>query len=1009
MLCRLEGCRDGRSDMSQVSSPALIGRAQELDVLVSALDAARARGGCALVAGDAGVGKSRLIAEVVGRAQVEGFLTLQGHAFERDRAFPYAPLVDLLRTLLAPRQGPEILELLGPLGAEVVKLLPELRPLGLEPSAVLEPEAERRRLCEALVQFVTRRTEAQPLVVVLEDLHWSDEASLDVLHLLARRAKDLPVLVLGSYRSEETSPSLRHLLAQLDRERLARELVLRPLAPGEVDLMLRAILRLDRPAGGALLDSVYALSEGNPFFVEEILRSLIAAGDSISSAGHLPGTTVTELHVPRSVHDSVERRLGQLSTEARRIATVAAVAGRRFAFGLLEALTGWDEGELLERIKELITAQLVVEDSPERFAFRHALMREAIYSSLLSRERTSLHHDLADALEGQDVTDPERRLGDLAYHWFEAGAWQKALHYAVRAAERAESLYAPRAAILHFTRALEVADRLGRPPALPLLLARGLAYRTVGDFEGARSDLQATLEGARAAADRPMEWRALLELGKLWASRDYDEAGSCYRRALSLAQETRDEATIAHSLNRLGNWHLNLEQPLAALGRHREALAIFEGLGDRRGLAETLDLLGMASYLGGDLRGGTDWYERAVALFRELDDRRGLVSSLATMTMRSTTYQTDSVITPGIGLAASAREGEEALALAQSIGWRSGEAYALMLLSFCLGSQGEYGHALEHARTALDIADAIEHRQWMTGARCALGAIHLDMLDHEEAASRLQEALALAREIGSAHWLHKSVGLLASLHVRDGDARRAESLLDAVLSPSDGVQTLVQRLCWCARAEAALALGDPDVALAIAERLLAPSAAKGAPGAALRPLLLRGEALTALSREAEAEEAFAAAADLVQAFGARPMAWRVHLALGRLRTRQRREREAEEAFAAARAIVEELSSTTPEGATLLRRGHAAIPSPPSARERFGGLTRRERQVAALIAQEKTNRAIATALGIGERTAESHVGNIMNKLGINRRQEIGAWARECGLAERAERASRRGAP
>jgi DNA-binding CsgD family transcriptional regulator len=132
------------------------------------------------------------------------------------------------------------------------------------------------------------------------------------------------------------------------------------------------------------------------------------------------------------------------------------------------------------------------------------------------------------------------------------------------------------------------------------------------------------------------------------------------------------------------------------------------------------------------------------------------------------------------------------------------------------------------------------------------------------------------------------------------------------------------------------------------------------------------------------------------------MAWRVHLALGRLRTLQRRERDAEESFAAARAIVEELSRTAPEGATLLRRAHASIPPPPSARELFGGLTQRERQVAALIAQEKTNRAIAAALGIGERTAETHVSNIMNKLGINRRQEIATWARECGLAECAER-------
>jgi predicted ATPase len=255
----------------------------------------------------------------------------------------------------------------------------------------LDPEQEKRRRFETLARFFTAQAVKQPVFLIVEDLHWSDDTSLEFLHYLARRCAAHPLLLLLTYRSDEVHSSLRHFLAQLDRERLTQETPLAHLAQDEVDAMLRAIFVLPRSARVELADPIYTLTEGNPFFVEETLKSLIAAGDIFYANGRWERKPLGELHIPRSVQDAVQQRTDLLSRDARRVSILAAVAGRRFDFALLQALTKHDEDQLLTLIKELIAAQLVVEESEEQFAFRHALTRQAIYADLLVRERKAPH------------------------------------------------------------------------------------------------------------------------------------------------------------------------------------------------------------------------------------------------------------------------------------------------------------------------------------------------------------------------------------------------------------------------------------------------------------------------------------------------------------------------------------------------------------------------------------------------------------------------------------------
>src|SRR3989440_3388233 len=999
-----------------VICPILIGRTAELAAFHLLIDQVKSgRGQVALLSGEAGVGKSRLVAQAKTYATAQGFLLLQGQCFPTDHSCPYAPLLDLLRSHLATSSREQVDTEMGSLASALSPLLLDLLPLPSDLPSLppLDSEHEKRRLFAALAHLFLRQATKQPALLIVEDLHWSDETSLDFLHFLARRCPASPLLVLLTYRSDEVHPGLSHFLAQLDRERIAQEFALAPLTRSDMSAMLHAIFDLRRSvfmvpplAQGELLDTMYALTEGNPFLIEELLKSLIEAGDIFDEQGRWKRKELRELHIPRSVQDAVELRTAHLSEGARQVLHLAAVAGRHFDFALLQALTQHDEAQLLRLIKELIAAQLVVEESAEQFAFRHALTRQAVYAELLVRERKALHRTIAETFERLYASSVEAHLADLASHFSEAGVWEKALLYGQRAGEQAQALYAPQAAVEHFTRALDAARHVSLTPAASLYRARALAYDPLGDFERARADHETALKYAHDASDRHGEWQALLDLGFLWAGRAYTQTGDYYQQALALARTMDDPATLAHSLNRLGNWHLNVEQPQEALRCHQEALSTFQALSDRRGKASTLDLLGMASLLSGDLMQSAAYYEQAIVLFRELDDRQRLPSSLATLMLCGGNYQTETLVPAAGGFAESLKLGELALKIAGEIGQRSDEAYTLIHMAMCLGPRGEYARALELAQRGLAIAEEIEHPQWITAGHRALGALYLDLLILPTAQQHLEQALALAQEIGSRYWTRIVSGFLALVSLAQHDVTRAEALLNAALGPDDPTQTVGQRLVWYARAELALACNDPPLALHITDRLIASAVGLSTESSIPRLSKLRGETLTKLKQAAEAETTLHDARATALKHGLRPLLWRISLTQGKLAHSQRRYEEAERRFAEALEMLEDLASSLPDQTLhqhFLQHAQALFPRSrqPSphrlAKKTFEGLTQRERAVAALIARGKSNREIADALVVAPRTIETHISSILSKLDFTSRTQIALWATEKGLS------------
>ncbi|HEU5098013.1 MAG TPA: AAA family ATPase [Roseiflexaceae bacterium] len=1009
-----------------ITCPILIGRTRELAALAALIDSPmQAVGRTALIRGESGIGKSRLATQAKNAALAHSFLVLQAECFQADTSYPYAPLLDLVRIFFAARVPALLASAQERLVREVVRLLPDLAlmfpDLAPIPSPLpLDPQQHKRRLFAVLTQLLSNQAAQQPVLLSVEDVHWCDESSLELLLYLVRHCVRQPLVFLFTYRSEEISPLLSHWLAQLDRERLAFELALTPLSRSEVAAMLQAIFAAPDRTPAALVDTIYTLTEGNPFFVEELLRSLITSGElryvdgtwKFSSDQRDPSGFA---FVPRSVQDAVRQRVDRLSVAAKQALTVAAVAGRRFDVSVLQQALHCDEAQLLALMKELIAAQLVVEESADQLAFRHALIHQAISSTLLARERRALHRTIAEAIEAHYAVPSQREahLADLAYHCHAAGAWTQALEYQQRAGERALALYAPGAAVKHLTHALEAAEHLQVIPPGALYYARGQAYATRGDFDRARTDYEQALDAAREAADSSIEWRSMMALGFLWAERDYAQAGAWFRRALDLAARLADPTLRARSLNRLGNWLSNTGRSEEGLHAHQEALGLFEQQHDTQGMAETFDLLGTTYGMRGDRVKAVELLGQAIALFRSLGDTQSLISSLGMRALQSMPGANETTVCPLRTRDACVQDATDALRLARESDSLVGEVFAENALAHTLLAFGEFGPALAHAYEGQGIATAIEHQQWRAAISYCLGQAYVQLLAPAPAISALEAGLVLAHELGSSFWVATLAATLARAYLLNHDLAAAQAALQAVMPAEQHPRNIAERALALAWGEVLLAQGAPGVALQIAEHLLA-SAPGAAPNQPVQPiphlLKLKGEALLSLAQPNAAAAALADARHGAMERNARSLLWTIHRSLGQAYRLLGRDEQASQALAAARQLIAELAATIDEALLREQFERTALASIPmekplrpseAAKRAFGGLTAREREVAALIARGKTSREIAELLVVSERTAEVHVSNILGKLGFTSRAQIAVWAVEKGVAGSAE--------
>jgi class 3 adenylate cyclase/tetratricopeptide (TPR) repeat protein len=493
---------------------AFVGRDAERAWLSAALDSALGgQGQLVLVAGEPGIGKSRLAREVSDEAQADGWQVLWGRAWEEDGAPSFWPWVQIARAWMAGRGVAKLSSGFAGDAAVIGQILPELseRLPGLPAPPRLEPALARFRLFDAITNWLKRAAAEQPMVVVLDDLHRADTPSLLLLRFLARELGDARLLVVGTYRDTETpdQPFAKTLTA-LTREWVAHRIRLDGLNRGEVALFIE--LASGKPASPTVLQRIHERTSGNPFFVRELVQLLQGKG----RLDHAEETIDPIEDVPLGVLDVVRGRVGELSDAAGGVLAAASVLGREFDLATLALVSDIGGDRPLELVEEALTAGLVIEVPGHlgRYRFSHILVRDALYGQLRGSRRAQLHQRAGEALESVDGSAPGTRLAELAHHFLRSPpetADRKGLEYTVQAGEHALALLAYEDAARLFEIALGRA--VDAPRRCELLLALADAQMKAGATAPARETLLQAAETAKVVGASEALARAALGFG----------------------------------------------------------------------------------------------------------------------------------------------------------------------------------------------------------------------------------------------------------------------------------------------------------------------------------------------------------------------------------------------------------------------------------------------------------------------------------------------------------------
>ena len=585
---------DGENPLDRLAGGVFVGRERELADLKDALEEALGgRGRLVLLVGEPGIGKTRTAEELATYARVRGAKVHWGHSHEDESSPAYWPWVQAMRSYVREADPVALAWELGQGAGDVAQLVPEVRErLGDVPDPPeLDPDEARFRLFDSIATFLASAARSRPLVLVLDDLHWADEPSLLLFRFVARQVRDSGLLLVGTYRDVELGRHhpLARTLAELAEVEGSRRVALRGLDTESIERYIEMTAGVEPPEGLAV--AVHEQTEGNPFFISEVVRLMASEGSLESSARRR-----WDVSIPQGVREVVGRRLDRLSEEANEMLKMAAAVGREFELAVLERLNGKPRDALLDAIEQAVESQVVSEADRggERYAFSHALVRETLYAELTGPKRIEVHRRIGEALEQLHGADPDPPVAELARHFSEAapaGEAGKAIEYTEGAARRAATRLAHEDAAIHYERALEVLEFSPQSdPArrLALLLELGEAQRRAGRFVPARETFEGAAEIARELGDAQALARAALGVSALSEAGGVDDAIVALLRETLDAVGDEDSAVRVELLGAVGTelvWR-DPQGEAAAVGR--EAVEMARRLGDPGTLASAL-------------------------------------------------------------------------------------------------------------------------------------------------------------------------------------------------------------------------------------------------------------------------------------------------------------------------------------------------------------------------------------------------------------------------------------
>jgi DNA-binding SARP family transcriptional activator/predicted negative regulator of RcsB-dependent stress response len=725
----------------------LIGREADIAVLRRVLSSGRSAGQAALVGAPAGTGKSALLGQIVKQAQEQDVLCLAGGCYEERAAVPLGPFHDAIVDYLLAQPAERIRSELGASVDDLARVVPELRyllNLGDEPAHV-SPQADRMRVFGAIHAWLRGLAERGPTLLCLEDLHAADEATLQLFHYLARQTRRLPLVLIGTYRSDEMPPEgpLAQMLAAVVRERLAEHVRLPSLGRPETTRLVTSLL--DGSASEPLSDSVYTSTGGNPLFVEQLLLALSEGGQLQQREGIWHGTTDIK-GAPPIVSEVIAQRLQRLSASCRDTLATAAVLGRSVEHDLLvSAVAPMDEKTLLADL-DLAIAASMLRETPTGYAFSHSLLRDTVYWNLSGPRRMLLHARAGQLLERLHGSQADDHAAELAYHFTLAGHAEdlraRALHYSLLAGRHAAELSSYPESVGHFDQAWRIVERDSSLADLELrvevLSGRGWAEANMARYPECvasyRQVLALSNEPIHRGRARKVIAFSLAHTGAFRELVEECEAGLVEVTGVAGPEATEIRATlqqlIGHTLLLQGRF-----VELVNLGQRMVHDSDTAGPGPRM-LAHKVTAWGYMSM--GQVSEAIEQYEIAIAEAERWGEKTGI----------ATAYETLGFVEYVGGRFAAAREHlGRSLAVFRDSATELRAAPARLHLCRVWLAEGEVAHAREQIVQALEL-DATSQERWAADAHHILGDIQVLHAEWAAATASFEAALRIRRRAG---------------------------------------------------------------------------------------------------------------------------------------------------------------------------------------------------------------------------------------------------------------------
>jgi tetratricopeptide (TPR) repeat protein/tRNA A-37 threonylcarbamoyl transferase component Bud32 len=807
---------------SGVREVQLIDRVEEMTLLRGVVDrAVRGEGSLVFLYGEAGIGKTRLTRELGAYARLRGMQVLYGRCpalFRMDGVPPYVLWNEVIKDYLETCTPEQLYRVIGYYPAEVCKLVPEIKQkLGMIPQSLpISPEQERDRLFEAVSQFVTNISKETPLLVVLDDLQWTDQSSLLLLHYLARSVDKASLLLLGAYRDTDIDDRhpLSPVLTELNRERLLQPVALKRMSLDEVSEMIRQILEQD-DVPREFYELVYQRTRGNPFFAEEVIKSL-KEEEVIYREENRWKIKVSRIEFPKTVKSVIKNRVSRLDDECQNVLTMASFVGNDFTFEALLGITGIGEDKLLELMERMLKTGLIKEKvsrGEDLYCFADIIVRDVVHEEVSHLRHKKLHAAVGTALEKVYDRRIDERLGELAYHFLEGGDKSRALDYFLKAGDKALKVYAPNEAFSYTQHALELLEEQGNN-----LEQKARLIEKLGDFKGWMGEPYVCLEyWNRALAlwdqlgDKKNVARLHVGIGSwLWLrTGDRDKASEHHHIALEILEKEPESAELASLYEDISHMLWRSGKPEALLWAQK-AFKLAEKLGNQQVLASCYNDMGTISMNSGEHEKALKYYDQGLKIALENDLVRpatSLYNNLATLYGSMGELQrTFEIAQKGSGfvrrvgslyglawldvlLAASyASMGEiqkamsmfeEILALDKRTKYTAHVSAPMTGIGTCYQLLGEWDKSLQYLMEAYDMARRVGEYQFSGEATYWLGELFVEMEDYVEAEKYLIECNCIYQEAGDTEsQFANALPALSGLYLKKGEIEKAKELIE---------------------------------------------------------------------------------------------------------------------------------------------------------------------------------------------------------------------------------------